>query len=481
MQREFIRNIAILLGINLLIKPVYIFGIDRTMQNHAGTENWGWYATLLSFCYLFQMVNDFGIQNFNSRHISQNRQLLKKHFPRFLFIKTIFAILFLGVTHLLGMVFGYAPGWLFLVVALNLVITSFVLFLRSNIAGLGFYRTDSLLSALDKFLMIVIVGTIFLVPAWKASLTILDFALVQTVSLSVTLVIALSILFPYVQFRGFTMKKAFALMILRQMAPFALVTFLMTLYTRLDVVMIEKLLPNGKFEAGIYAAGFRLLDAANNVGFLMAGLLLPMFSRMLKTRENVNPTVLAAVRIIVPVAVAATGLLVFFGEEVMMLLHHPNATEYWGSVTGVVFCSFIAISLMYVFGTLLTAAGKLRQMNIVFFIGVLANVLLNWYLIGEYAALGAAWASLITQSGITLALIFLSGRLLDAGLTGGWWLRILVFGVVSWGLIWGASMLVNEWILAFITGGIAVLIWSLISRMIDISELRKILAARSGR
>ena len=133
---------------------------------------------------------------------------------------------------------------------------------------------------------------------------------------------------------------------------------------------------------------------------------------------------------------------------------------------------------MYVFGTLLTAAGKLKQMNSVFFVGVLGNILLNWYLIVEYAALGAAWASLITQSGITLALIILSSRLLNAGLTGGWWFRIVVFGLISWGLIWGASLIIHEWMVAFVIAGISVVIWSLISRMIDIREFRKILSAR---
>jgi len=476
MQREFIRNIALLLGINLLIKPIYIFGIDRTMQNHAGTEAWGYFATLLGFCYLFQMVNDFGIQNFNVRHIAQNRQLVQKHFPRLLFIKTLFALLFLAVTHAIGYLIGYAPGWLFAVIAFNLVITSFILFLRSNIAGLGYYRTDSLLSALDKTLMILIVGSIFLVPEWKATLTILDFALIQTVSLAATLVIAASVLFPHIRLQGFFIKKAFAWMVLRQMAPFALVTFLMTLYTRLDIVMIEKMLPDGRTEAGIYAAGFRLLDAANNLGFLMAGLLLPMFARMIKLNQDTGPTVLSAVRLIIPFAVTASGLLFFFGEELMLLLHAPNATPYWGSVTGVVFASFIAISLMYIFGSLLTAAGRIRQMNILFIFGVLTNIGLNLWLIPRHAALGAAWASLITQSGITLSLIFLSRRQLKVGLRLSWWGRILLFSVISWDLIrwiarWGREG-AWSWTTGFLLAGVASMALALIIGLISVRSVR---------
>jgi len=97
MQREFSLNIILLISVNLLIKPFFIFGIDRTVQNVVGTETYGVYATLLSFCYLLQIFNDFGIQNFNSREISQHRQMIRKYFPNILILKTGLAIIFLNV------------------------------------------------------------------------------------------------------------------------------------------------------------------------------------------------------------------------------------------------------------------------------------------------------------------------------------------------------------------------------------------------
>ncbi|NJN34702.1 MAG: hypothetical protein HC817_11085 [Saprospiraceae bacterium] len=61
----------------------------------------------------------------------------------------------------------------------------------------------------------------------------------------------------------------------------------MAAYTRLDAVMLERMLPDGKIQTDIFAAGYRLLEAVNVVGFLFAGLLLPMFSRMLQKKESV--------------------------------------------------------------------------------------------------------------------------------------------------------------------------------------------------
>ncbi|MEZ4982583.1 MAG: hypothetical protein R2769_13570 [Saprospiraceae bacterium] len=51
--------------------------------------------------------------------------------------------------------------------------------------------------------------------------------------------------------------------------PFALVILLMSLYTRMDVIMIENMLEDGKYQAGVYGAGYRLLDASNMIGYLL--------------------------------------------------------------------------------------------------------------------------------------------------------------------------------------------------------------------
>ena len=77
-----------------------------------------------------------------------------------------------------------------------------------------------------------------------------------------------------------------SLEILRMSYPFALLILLMSLFNRVDSVMLERLLENGKEEAGIYAQSFRIFDAASQFSLLFAALLLPMFSRMIKLGEE---------------------------------------------------------------------------------------------------------------------------------------------------------------------------------------------------
>ena len=58
---------------------------------------------------------------------------------------------------------------------------------------------------------------------------------------------------------------------------------------------------------------------------------------------------------------------------------------------------FVAISTSYIFGTLLTANGNLRELNLMAASGILINITMNLFLIPRFQAAGSAVSSLITQ------------------------------------------------------------------------------------
>jgi hypothetical protein len=172
-----------------------------------------------------------------------------------------------------------------------------VLYLRSNLAGAQLFAQDSLLSVLDRALLILMVGWML----WVRS---------SDVPFSITLVRLGADhrltapprwwrLFLVMRRSGgmrMSWKAPFARMILRQSFPYALLILLMTFYYRTDTVMLERMLPDGALQAGIYQQGFRFFEAFNMLGYLMAGLLLPMFSRMIKRGDDVAPLTGLAIR-----------------------------------------------------------------------------------------------------------------------------------------------------------------------------------------
>jgi O-antigen/teichoic acid export membrane protein len=474
MTREFLINIALLVGVNLLIKPVYIFGIDRGIQNTLPPEQYGYYFVLFNFVWIFQIINDFGIAYFNSRNISQHPYLLGKYFPHLLALKAFLALIFAAVTALAAALWGFEP-WansLLWYIAFNQTLSAMVLFLRSNVAGLGMYRLDSILSALDRLIVIIVCGALLWIPILQRPFKIEYFVWAQTVAFLTTGAVAFAAVINKMTFPAWKPHRPFILLLIRRSFPYALAVFLMTIYTRLDAVMIDRLLPAGKAEASIYAAAYRLLDAANILGFLFAGLLLPMFSRMLKAGVAVDSLAHLGFRLLCLLAFPLATLCTFFGADIMAILY-VRADSYYAEVLAWLMWSFVPMCGMYIYGTLLTANGSLKRMNIIFTGGLVLNVTMNWILIPDMGAAGAAVATCTTQFAVWMAEMVLLKKELDIVPDKKWYFRTLGLGAVTTLLAWqlsGGSLVIAVGALAM-----AAMLWGLL----DWHEIKSLWAVKT--
>ena len=96
----------------------------------------------------------------------------------------------------------------------------------------------------------------------------------------------------------------------------------------------------------------------------------------------------------------------------MNLLYH-NHVEISSNIFGVLMFAYVFVSTSYIFGTLLTANGSLKELNILAGIGVVINLTLNFILIPKYLALGSAIANLATQSFIAVSQIIISKKIFN--------------------------------------------------------------------
>lgn len=419
MQRKFITNLGFLLFLNLLIKPFWIFGVDRTVQNVVGAEDFGFYFIVFNFSFLFNILLDFGITNFNNRNIAQNTQLLNKHFSSIVILKFMLAIVYFIVTFSAGILWGFRGNelWILALLGLNQFFISFILYLRSNISALLLFKTDSVLSVLDRILMIAICSVLLWGGVTEQRFRIEWFVYAQTASYLLTALVALLIVIRKASFRKLNWNYPFFMLIIRQSLPFAILVLLMTFYNRIDTVMLKGILPKetGNIQAGIYAHAYRLLDALNNIAYLFSVLLLPLFARLIKRGERVDNLSRLSFTILFVVSVIFSVTSFFYSFPIMNLMYEHYIFES-AKVFGILTGCFVAISTTYVFGTLLTANGNLKQLNYVAAGGMILNISLNLILIPRYGALGSAWTSLITQAvmaviQVVLAVLFFRFRI----------------------------------------------------------------------
>lgn len=453
MQRKFLTNLGFLLLLNLLIKPFWIFGIDRTVQNVVGAQDFGFYFVVFNFSFLFNILLDFGITNFNNRNIAQNSQLLNKHFSGILIIKFLLAIVYFILTFSVGLLWGFRGNelWILALLALNQFFISLILYLRSNISALLLFKTDSLLSVLDRVLMIAICSVLLWGNITHQQFRIEWFVYTQTISYIITAFIAFIIVMKKASFRKLNWNSAFFMMILKQSLPFALLFLLMTFYNRFDTVMIKRMLSGneGNIQAGIYAHAYRLLDASNNIAYLFSVLLLPLFARLIKKGPGLENLVRLSFSILfVGSVILATGS-AFYRVELMDLMYE-NYVQESASVFAVLMGCFVAISTTYVFGTLLTANGSLKMLNLAAALGMLLNIVMNLILIPAYGALGSAWASLITQVSMAIVQVILAQMIFRFRVNLRYLVSLVVFVIVvvllnlistSLGLFWVKSFL----------------------------------------
>jgi len=282
MRKLFATNLIFLLLLNVVVKPLWIFAIDRNVQIVLGAQEYGFYFALFNFSLLFNFLLDLGITNFNNREISYNPQLISQQFANVLVIKLVLALVYFMVTLGIGVSLGFGKRHIVLlaVLTLNQFLASLLLFIRSNLNGLHLFKADSVLSVMDKAIVIVLVS-LLLWGNLNIQLTVEVFALSQTLAYVVAIFIAIWLLqgkYSIAIYREF--DRITIVTLIKKGLPFAALVLLMTLYSRLDTVMVERLCPEGAVSAGIYAQAFRLFDAFNMYSYLFAALMLPIFSRI---------------------------------------------------------------------------------------------------------------------------------------------------------------------------------------------------------
>jgi O-antigen/teichoic acid export membrane protein len=117
---------------------------------------------------------------------------------------------------------------------------------------------------------------------------------------------------------------------------------------------------------------------------------------MIQHGESVeNLTRLSFTLLFIPALVVAFGCL-SYRYEIIDFLYNEHI-KHSARVFGILIFSFLGICMTYVFGTLLTANGSLKQLNTMAAIAVFINLLLNFILIPRFGVFGAATASMVTQ------------------------------------------------------------------------------------
>jgi len=477
MRREFLFNIIFLIAINVLIKPFYTFFIETEVQNLVGPQEYGIYFSLFNLSYIFQIFLDLGIHNYGSQYLAKDSSRANQYLSNALASKGIMTMLFSLIIIVIGWILNYDMRmtqilWL---VSINQIFISFIFFFRSSLAALGHYRSNSFISVIDKILMIAGFSyLLFVSNTCRDDFSLYHFIGMRMVTYILTTIISLFLLLRIgkitLQFIS-NLDEIKAL--IKKSLPFAILVVFMGLCNRTDAVMLERLVDDGGLQSGIYAAAYRIYYAMNTLGFLFSMLLLPMFSNLIITdKKELQQLVDLSLKGILAISIGAVSVVFVARTFIMELLYKSDASIYGTEILVLLAFTFILTCIIYILGTLLTAYARLKYLNYVFIVATIINVGINMLMIPTHGALGAAWATLVTEIIVVIAQYWICYRIVDLRLTSNTFLQITGFLIliITIGLFID-SYLTNDILIKtalMLTATIAV---TLVTKMIDFKTL----------
>jgi O-antigen/teichoic acid export membrane protein len=224
----------------------------------------------------------------------------------------------------------------------------------------------------------------------------------QLFAYSVSILIAVFIIvrrYATIDFRHFDLGEMRAFCV--KSLPYALLILLMGIYMRSDALLLERL--KGPPFSSIYAEAYRVLDAFNMLGFLFAGILLPLFTRLITGGNEIVSISRMSTNIMLTISLAILGFSISYKSDIMYFLDH-SADEVLPLTYLLVIASFPAYCLIYVYTTLLTANGDIHLLIRLAVIACLISLGFNLILIPSWGVIGAA----ITANLVIYSMAFMS-------------------------------------------------------------------------
>ncbi|RYY41591.1 MAG: hypothetical protein EOO08_00195 [Chitinophagaceae bacterium] len=388
--KGFLRSLSWLVVLNVLVKPVWVFGIDRKAQLIVGHESFGAYFSILNLSIILSIVADAGLTNLLNRELALGNHLSVSRLAK---AKLALSVAYLAVLLFVGWISGIVQWDLLLLTGLLQVAQSYLVFYRNVVTGRQLFRADAWLSISDKSLIILVCG-LFLYTPLASSFSLRTFLLIQLGANCIA--IAVAALIAARRKPGVTPGEGKLSGLFRLSAPFLLVILLMSVHTRLDAFLLERIHPQGALQAGIYAAAYRLLDAGNTAGYLTASFLVPFAARHLHDKKLIDDTVLRLRHFLLLAAMGFAGLCAGLAPLVMQLLYH-STDQYSANVLVACVAALPAYYGIHLYGSLLNASGRLGLFASVVAGCALVNGVLNMLLIPRWGALGCCWAAVASQ------------------------------------------------------------------------------------
>ncbi|ASJ15234.1 flippase [Thermococcus radiotolerans] len=402
LKLRLIKNAGWLFGAEVISK-ILAYGIIVLLSRTLGPEGLGQYSFIFYYVGLLGIFSDLGVGFYFMREVARDKEKLPELLPDVLGFKIVLAVInFLIIVGLT--IFLPKPEWMKVLIVLagaEAMLTWIAGIFVNIMYAHEVTKYDAIAKTIERFWAFFVGGVVIYT---LKSLSPFVIALLGGYVMRESLRIIWGLHFINkisLRFDPVTWRK-----LLKKSYPFWLIGLFTLIYYRTDMVMLSLL--KGDYETGIYRAAYTLIEVSLFIPSIVVSTTMPSMARLWKEdRETLRVLFKKSFQILSLMGIGGTtgyyvfskmGIIIVFGKTFL-----PS----------IPILRILAFALPFMFlnsllGSYMNAIGReLTFTKITGFTAVL-NIALNYLLIIQYGAIGAAMATVVSQGVASVLNIYLN-------------------------------------------------------------------------
>jgi len=400
--RRYIANTSWLIAEKIIRLTVGLF-VGVWVARFLGPEQFGTLSYAQAFVGLFGSVATLGMDGIVIKHLVKDEgkrdQLLGTAFT----LKLLSAMVVLAIIAIIAVNTSNDNNDIVLIT----IIASALLFQSLNV--IDFYFQSKVLSR--KIVKVNLISQL-VVSSIRMSLILTNAPLISFayVILLDAIILAVGYIYVYkhnnLSFRQWNFNKLTASEILKYSWPLALSGIVVSIYMKIDQIMIKEML--GKLSVGHYAAAIKISEAWYFVPIVINSSLFPaIINAKKRSRKEFYKRLKILYSFMLFSAVAISIPTTLYSKYIINLLYKE---QYDQASTVLMFHIWagVLVSLGVVTSSIVIANNKQNNALISTSIGAVSNIILNLIMIPRYGIIGAAFATILSQiiSGLIVPIYF---------------------------------------------------------------------------
>lgn len=355
------------------------------------TEEFGAYSFAIVYIITYQYIGYLSFITPITREVSKNRENASQYFTNAGLVSIGFGVLLQIISIIVLQIIQIESNLYNLVflASFSLPVSAIIGVMEGIITGLERIYLISINQLIENILRALI--SIYLIMNGYG---IIELLVVFVASRYLALVLYLIFMMRLIPDLSWSLEKKFITSFINKLGTFVLIIIFVTIYWRLDTVMLTKM--DGEVSTAIYNAAYRLFQMFIIVPQTFVYSIFPKISkRFTESNHSFKEIVESGIRYLLLFSIPATVILFLLAEPVILLLYGEKYIQSV-QVLQILMLTTIPYSITVILAYTLVASNLQKFDLIVNASSVAINVTLNYFLITSYGFIGASLATFLS-------------------------------------------------------------------------------------